>query len=209
GATVFANGLIDQNVIVDNVSSGARAILDLGATLTNVKVGRNNIIAGNTNDEISLTLIQGEFTDADATPSILGFDQWVTANTGGTLLTDLDDGVAGDRKTVLFGDSNTTVTFGSGLEGNGGVNFLAQAGDSMVCEYDGTDWLCVVSRIASPIGTFLDGDTTPNVSNYDTWKTNNTGGPHTITTFDNGVVGQTIKVLITDGATTIDFSGGG
>ena len=84
----------------------------------------------------------GTFSDGDATPSAVGYETFKTANTGATTITDFDDGVTGQRITVIVGDANTTFDFtSSGLKGNGGVDLTPAAGDVLEFIYDGTDWL--------------------------------------------------------------------
>ena len=58
---------------------------------------------------------------------------------------------------------------------------------------------------ATGIVTFADGDTTPDVSGGRVFKTANTGAT-TIADFDLGKEGKTIKVIIGDVNTTIDFT---
>jgi hypothetical protein len=54
--------------------------------------------------------------------------------------------------------------------------------------------------------TFTVGDTTPSVKGFSKlYKTANVGAT-TITNFDDGVNGQEITVLVSDAATTVDFS---
>jgi hypothetical protein len=54
--------------------------------------------------------------------------------------------------------------------------------------------------------TFTASDATPSVSTGAVFKTANAVGT-TITTFDDGVAGQSITVIISDNNTTIDFTG--
>lgn len=86
------------------------------------------------------------FTDGDTTPSILSSDNFKTANTAATTITDFDDGYDGQSFNLVFGDSNTTIDFtGTNLKGNVGVDWTPAAGDSMSCIYDGTTWYCRIS----------------------------------------------------------------
>ena len=86
------------------------------------------------------------WADADATPSVANGAYFVTANTGATTITDLDDGVVGQVVFVEIADANTTIDFtASGLRGNVGVDWSPTTGDHMTCIYNGTDWLCTVS----------------------------------------------------------------
>ena len=90
-------------------------------------------------------------TDADATPDISGGMAFVTANTGATTITDFDTSLTSGQFVFLkIGDSNTTVDFtASGLKGHGGVDWSPTANDYMMCQYDGTDFNCIVSRPTS------------------------------------------------------------
>ena len=67
-----------------------------------------------------------------------------------------------------------------------------------------------VERPEIIIETFADGDATPSVTSNSTnvFKTANTSAT-TITTFDDGRVGQVIDIIFGDANTTLDFSGGG
>jgi hypothetical protein len=89
------------------------------------------------------------FTDGDTTPSVRGGHLYVTANTGATVLTALDDGYVGQEVVVKFGDANTDVDFtGTTLKGNGGADWTTiGSGDFMRCVYDGTNWLCQVTEV--------------------------------------------------------------
>lgn len=55
------------------------------------------------------------------------------------------------------------------------------------------------------VASFTDGDTTPSVANGRLFKTANTNNT-TITALDGGVPGQTVKIIINDAKTTIDFT---
>lgn len=57
-------------------------------------------------------------------------------------------------------------------------------------------------NLGEDIGTFTDGDPTPDVTGYKQFKVTNTVST-TIINFDNGVVGQRILLLFDDGNTTI------
>jgi len=102
--------------------------------------------------ELSILLVGGRFLsipDADATPSVGGGRFFVTANTGATVITALDDGYVGQEVIIKFGDANTDVDFtGTTLKGNGGVDWTTiGSGDFMRCTFDGTNWLCEITEI--------------------------------------------------------------
>jgi hypothetical protein len=62
------------------------------------------------------------------------------------------------------------------------------------------------SGAAIEVPTFTDADTSPSVLLFDKWKASNTGAT-TITTFDDGSIGQEITVLFTNANTTISEAG--
>ena len=64
-----------------------------------------------------------------------------------------------------------------------------------------------VSRFFDEVITLTDGDTTPDVSAGNAFKTANTSAT-TITQFDGGVEGQDLLLVFGDGDTTIDFASG-
>jgi len=98
-----------------------------------------------------------------------------------------------------LGDDITDVFTGAG--GYRYYNYVRQ------CQFAGTGYReenpSIVQR---DIQSISDGDATPSVNFGSLWKTANTN-PTTITTFDDGVEGQEIKVIIDDANTTIDFTG--
>lgn len=110
-------------------------------------------------DEILGDQIIATFTDGDTTPSVAVPNAlFMTANTGATTISDLDDGFSGQIVTVVFGDANTTVDFtASGLVGNGGADWTPSANDSMRCVYDGTDWYCAISQAGGGSGVSVSG----------------------------------------------------
>lgn len=100
--------------------------------------------------EMDRLLIGGDFeaiTSLDATPSVKNGRFFVTANAGATTITAFDDGYTGQVITVKFGDANTTIDFtGTTLKGNVGVDWVPGNGDFMNCTFDGTNWLCAITR---------------------------------------------------------------
>lgn len=87
------------------------------------------------------------FAANDVTPSVEDNTVFKTANTGAVVITNLDDGTAGQMVWIIFNDSVTTVDFTTGtyLRGNGGADWTPAQYDHMVCVYDGTRWYCQVS----------------------------------------------------------------
>jgi len=89
-----------------------------------------------------------QFADADPSPSVNNAVMGFTNNTGATTFSGMDDGRIGQRVTVVFSDSNTTVDFtGTSLRGNAGVDWSPATGESMTCDFDGTNWTCTIREI--------------------------------------------------------------
>ena len=86
----------------------------------------------------SRSVIIGELTVNSATPSIVGFNVWTTANTSATTITNFTGGVTGQTITLLFTDANTTLTDGTNLKLAGA--FSSTADDTMTLFYNGTAW---------------------------------------------------------------------
>lgn len=53
------------------------------------------------------------FTDEDATPSVASNNKFKTKNTVATTITGFDGGLSGQKLSVIFEDSNTTIDFGT------------------------------------------------------------------------------------------------
>jgi hypothetical protein len=88
------------------------------------------------------------FTANDATPDVRSGENFKTANTAPTTITqfDLPHAVSaiGKKIHVLIDDANTTVSFsGANLKGNGGVDWApASQGDFLTATWTGSVWLC-------------------------------------------------------------------
>jgi len=81
------------------------------------------------------------FDDGDTTPSVAnGVQVAKTANSAATSITTFDDGLSGQKITVIFGDSNTTIVHGSGIYLRGGADVTPSANTTMSFIYDGTNW---------------------------------------------------------------------
>jgi hypothetical protein len=85
----------------------------------------------------------------DATPSVVGFTRFLTANSSATTVTTFDGATDGQRIIVFIGDANTTFDFtgGGDLKGNGGSDWTPGSGDWLEAEYNGTYWYCAVHEI--------------------------------------------------------------
>lgn len=135
----------------------------------NMVNGASNIIEGNDlrtggktaafRNVVSTTIHRGNildsptsFTSGDTTPSVAVGDTFLTANGSATTITTFDDGVTGQSIEVLVGDDNTTFDFsGTTLKGHGGVDYTAVSGDRLSCVFDGTNWVCLVSKVSNKI----------------------------------------------------------
>lgn len=80
------------------------------------------------------------FASGDTTPSVASSNLFKTANSAATTITAFDDGITGQRITILFTDANTTVTDGGSVKLQGAANFLSTADDTMTLVFDGTSW---------------------------------------------------------------------
>lgn len=87
------------------------------------------------------------FDVGDTTPSVASkAKNFITANTGATIISAFDDGVQGQEILVLIGDTHTTIDFSSTtLKGNGGVDWAPANGDHMRCTFLNGNWYCQVT----------------------------------------------------------------
>ena len=86
------------------------------------------------------------FPSGDTAPSVKEGNVFKTANTSATKITGFSHGYAGQRISVIYGDSNTSVGFkGTSLKGHQGVDWRPSKDDHMTCVYDGKYWYCDVS----------------------------------------------------------------
>jgi hypothetical protein len=83
------------------------------------------------------------FTSRDTTPSVNGGTIFKTNNDRPITITTFDDGVDGQRITILISDSNTNFTHDiRALTLNGATNWTAAAsGDSIEFIFNGTAWI--------------------------------------------------------------------
>lgn len=162
GRLIFPKGTyrISSNLTLDEdiqIHKGAQISIDVAQTLTltgalfagkyQIFSGAGSVSLSTPVNEISPEWFGGSavstFTDADATPSVAQGRVFKTANTGGTTIPNFTDGIAGQVIRVLVNDANTTFDFtASNLLGNGGSDWTAGIGDSLIAVYDGTNWYC-------------------------------------------------------------------
>lgn len=89
------------------------------------------------------------FSDGDATPDVSGGENFTTANTGATTISQFDLPTAASQvgKTIriAIADANTTLQFsGPNLNGNNGVDWTGAVGDSVIATWSGSAWYCLV-----------------------------------------------------------------
>ena len=149
--------------------------------------------------------------DDTGTPSVLSNSMFTTGGT--TAITDFDDGVV-DQTIEIASLHAVTITDGAPIILEGSRDFVMAAGDTLTLRMFVDQVWQEVSRKTNLSGlgvvATLDDTGTPSVLNGHYFKT---GGTTAITDFDDGVVGQTIKVLsahtvtLTDGA-AVDLASG-
>ena len=93
-----------------------------------------------TNSGVRVARSIGEFVDGDTTPDISNYRTWKSVNTATTYISNFDGGLEEDIRHIIFGDSNTILINGSGLNLFGGQNFYAAEGDMCFAVNNGTDW---------------------------------------------------------------------
>jgi len=116
----------NQTLNIFNAQSGKVVNLTVDGTLT---PGRINTL------EVA-------FADGDTTPDVSGSNQFITANTGATSITNLDGTVDGQEIRILFNDGNTTIVSNTILRLAGGVDFVGTTKDVLKLMYSPTtsDW---------------------------------------------------------------------
>ncbi|MBI2412482.1 MAG: hypothetical protein HYV24_04655 [Deltaproteobacteria bacterium] len=120
-----------------------------GLTTPIVNAHRVNVLKNQSANRTSVIKMSDvvSFAANDATPDVSDGRVFKTANTATTVITALDNGIAGQEAIIIFGDANTTVDFtGTNLKGNGGTDFTASFGDTMSAVFDGTNWYCAVAN---------------------------------------------------------------
>ena len=82
------------------------------------------------------------FTHSDTTPSVDGGTVFKTHNTSNsTIITDFDDGQAGEIITVICSNANTRFNNGSGLINAGATQLRCATNDTFQWVYDGSNWI--------------------------------------------------------------------
>lgn len=78
------------------------------------------------------------FTASDTTPSVFGFYQFKTNNASATSITTFDDGYPGQQITIIFTDTNTTISEANNIKL--ASSFTSTADDTMSLIFDGINW---------------------------------------------------------------------
>lgn len=90
-------------------------------------------LAGRIKERGTVTNLSLVFPGGDTTPAVDHGDAYYSNNSSATLITDFDSTCFDREITVIFGDSNTTLSFSGGtLKGNNGVNYTFQAGEMLI-----------------------------------------------------------------------------
>ena len=127
-SVVIRKGLIaedDLNVGQGTFSRGTST----GSTQTLEKVNETSILGG----VIAITA-------ADTTPSVADGTVFTCANSGAVSITGFDDGTAGQRISIIFADSNTTIVDSASIQLSGGSNFVSSANDVLTLVLAGSVW---------------------------------------------------------------------
>lgn len=80
------------------------------------------------------------FANADTTPSVKNGHAFVVSNSGGTTITNFDDGIDGQQITLSFLDSNTTIQHNANVRLSGGSNFGATSNDTISLVFYNNLW---------------------------------------------------------------------
>lgn len=86
------------------------------------------------------------FTHSDTTPSVDDGTVFKTHNTSNsTIITDFDDGQAGEIITVICSNANTRFNNGSGLINAGATQLRCATNDTFQWVYDGSTWFNIAT----------------------------------------------------------------
>jgi hypothetical protein len=82
----------------------------------------------------------GLYTAADTTPSVYQVTCMYIANAGGVTITQFDDGEEGQVLTLIFADTNTTVSDGANIQLASSTNFTSAGNATLVLVKRSTQW---------------------------------------------------------------------
>lgn len=162
-----------------------------------------NIMEGNHKDyyeDLAIRIIT--IVDADATPDVSNGVSYKTANTGATTITSFDNGYPGQKITITFGDTNTTINETGNIDLDGITTRTFKLNEVVRFSYDGTKWR-QVSSSSRDILTDADGDTKIQVeesSDEDKIRFD-TGGTERLAIDSTGMVGMQIENRTSDPGT--------
>jgi hypothetical protein len=134
---------VSDNIVIGTSGKG---ITDSTAALTST-YNSTGITTNGTNTAGQVYRV-GTYTDGDTTPTVLGVSHMVIANTGATSITNFTNSVDGQILTLLFNDSNTTITRNNAYL-SGGVNFVSTNNDTLTLISNGGLWYEVSRSVNS------------------------------------------------------------
>lgn len=199
-----------ENIAIrgNTISSGESAGFEFDGK-HNVVIVEGNRVAGtftDTGSSTSFCFFKALNTDVGAVDEIYVRDNHVDVGASDmSYLVRLDrfsGTISNDVYGNVFVEDNTMVSSGTAF---GIFNIQTAASTISGLFSRARNFFNEVEQPAPP-SSFADGDATPDVSQGKVFKTANTGVT-TITTFDGGVQGMVITVIIKDNQTTIDFTG--
>jgi hypothetical protein len=92
----------------------------------------------------------GLYVAGDTKPTVFGVSTMEVTNAGAVSIANFNDGVVGQRVTLMFADANTTLTHGANtIRLAGGANFVSTANDTLTIQYDaaGLRWIEVCRSV--------------------------------------------------------------
>jgi len=131
----------------NNMIRGNNAAGTIGMLLDAQGTYSGNMVTNHVTDFAGTWKDMRTLTANSTTPSVLYGHAFVTANTAGTLISNLLDGYDGQEVVMLIRDTLTTIDFtASNMKGNGGVDWAAPINGSMRCIYNKAlgSWFCTV-----------------------------------------------------------------
>lgn len=142
-------------VLIGNLGIDRQGTATQNKCLDSGTEGSGHIVIGNIGDGVTdsnsvepadanfvfmnRTMTTKNFTDADATPSVLGQRVFAFANTGATTVTQFDDGVE-NQEIVVKLDANTTIQHGSNIKLASGADYSGSANDMLTLMKIGNVW---------------------------------------------------------------------
>jgi hypothetical protein len=140
---INCSGVVDFIMADDNYAQGYTGVRPFNfGTTSAADYGRNFWYDGAAFNGGQLEVA---FSANDATPSVLGGSDFVTANALARTITNFDDGFDGQFIRVRINDANTTLDFtGASLAGNNGSDYACASGDMIIAHRRGSIWYCAI-----------------------------------------------------------------